>query len=267
MDFFFVKDWLNRPEPYAFKLDHILFIIIGLLIGVLLCFLLHKKDKKTVKIVLIVLWGIVIVTQVVYYSIHYTMAVVDPVNHPFEIRKMLPLHSCLMYMYVMPFALFSKNRVVKTAANNFLVVVNMIMGFITLFVGCPSKGYSALSFNGFQSLLYHVIIVITPLIMVTTGYYDIKIGDVKYGLGLFLILATLIWIFDYIAGCDYFYIFDGTTFGVLEIISENVPPIVWTLITVSCYLITGVAMHFLVIGIKYYFAKRHASEEEISSQE
>ena len=51
MDFFFSPDWLNREGPsFAFKIDHILFVVIGLLIGVGLCFLLHKKDKKIIKI-------------------------------------------------------------------------------------------------------------------------------------------------------------------------------------------------------------------------
>jgi uncharacterized membrane protein len=82
-----------------------------------------------------------------------------------------------MFLYVFPVAIFVKNKVIKTAACNFLVVINMIIGFITLFVGCPPVGYSALSFSGFQSLLEHVIIVIVPLIMVATNYYDLQKKD------------------------------------------------------------------------------------------
>ena len=49
MDFFESHDWLNRPGPnYAFQLDHILFIVIAMLIGVGLSLFLRKKDKKTI---------------------------------------------------------------------------------------------------------------------------------------------------------------------------------------------------------------------------
>lgn len=260
MDFFTSHDWLNRPGPtYAFKLDHILFIVIGLLIGVGLCFLLFKKDKKVIKITLISIWALAVAIEVFYYGYQYISCINGSMT--FDIEKMLPFHSCLMFLYVFPVAMFAKNKIIKTAACNFLVVINMIIGFITLFVGCPPVGDSALSFAGFQSLLEHVIIVIVPLIMVVTGYYDIQIKDIRLGLLVFATLGLTMWIFDAITGCDYFYFYDGHTFPVLKIISENVPPIVWTLIVVFCYTFTGCAIHFLIIGIKYLINKRQLAQE------
>lgn len=257
MDFFASHDWLNRPGPsYAFKLDHILFIVIAMLIGVALCFLLRKKDKKVIKATVISLWGIAVASEIFYYIITIILCVTDPENHHFTIDGSLPLHSCSMFLYIFPIAIFSKKRIVKTATMNFLVVINMIIGFITLFVGCPPGGYSALSFPGVHTLLWHSIIVIVPLIMVVTNYYDIQIQDLKYGLALFGILSLIMWIFDAIAHCDYFYFYDGHTFPVFKFISENVPHIVWTLIVVSSYVITGAAIHFLIIAIKYYANKR-----------
>ena len=256
MDFFYKIDWLNREPPYAFTWDHFLFIVLYLSIGVLLAFLLRKKDKKTIKIVLISLWIFYLVIKVIYLSLIYGRCIAHPNEYPFDIRKMLPLHSCLMFMYVFPFAIFSKKEIIRRAASNFLVVVNMIMGFITLFVGCPGET-SALSFFGQQTLIYHSLDVIVPLIMLVTGYYDIKKNDIYYGLIVFAILAVPIWIFDLIAGCDYFYFFDGSTFPVFGFISSNVPNIVWTLIVVSSYVITAFAMHYLVIGIKYLVDKHN----------
>ena len=267
MDFFQSHDWLNRPGPkYAFQLDHILFVVIGLLIGVGLCFLLRKKEQKTIKIVLISLWGFAVLVELIYYGVTYGMCIADPTNHPFNIEGMLPFHSCLMFMYVFPFAIFSKNRIIKTAASNFLVVINMIIGFITLFVGCPPVGSSALSFPGFQSLILHIIIVIVPLIMVVTKVYDLKFKDLIYGLALFGILATVMWIFDACTGCDYFYHYDGHTFPVLKIISENVHHLVWTLIVVSCYVITGCAIHFLILLIKYLVNKKKNQSQNLNNE-
>ena len=262
MDFFDAHDWLNRPGPtYAFKLDHILFIVIAMLIGVGLCFLLRKKDQKVIKITLISIWAFAVIIELLYYGVLYVECIVDPVKYPFYIEWMLPLHSCLMFLYVFPFAMFSKNEIIKKAASSFLVIINMIIGFITLFVGCPPVGHSALSFAGFQSLVEHSIIVIVPLLMVVTGLYDIKLKDLPCGLILFGILALIMWVFDAFTGCDYFYHYDGHTFPVLKVISENVPHLVWTLIVVSCYAITGCAIHFLIIGIKYLINKQKEKKQ------
>ena len=263
MNFFELHDWLNREGPtYAFKLDHILFVIIGLLIGVALCFLLRKKDKKSIKIVLISIWAFAVAIELFYYGYLYISCING--SKTFNIEGMLPFHSCLMFLYVFPVAMFCKNQIIKTAACNFLVVINMIIGFITLFVGCPPVGDSALSFPGFQSLVLHLIIVIVPLLMVVTGIYDIQLKDIRLGLLAFASLGLTMWIFDAITGCDYFYFYDGHTFPVLKIISENVPAIVWTLIVVFCYTFTGCAIHFLIIGIKYLINKRKQKEASVN---
>ena len=260
MDFFTSHDWLNRPGPtYAFKLDHILFVVIGLLIGFGLCFLLFRKDKKVIKITLISIWALAVAIEVFYYGYQYISCISGSMT--FDIERMLPFHSCLMFLYVFPVAMFAKNKIIKTAACNFLVVINMVIGFITLFVGCPPVGDSALSFAGVQSLVEHIIIVIVPLIMVVTGYYDIQIKDIRLGLLVYATLGLTMWVFDAITGCDYFYFYDGHTFPVLKIISENVPPIVWTLIVVFCYTFTGSAIHFLIIAIKYLINKRKLAKE------
>ena len=265
MNFFNTPDWLNRPGPYAFTLDHLLMVFGLLALGVVMALFLRKKDQKTIRIVLIYLWAFGVAIEAFYYGVTYVQCIVDPTNHPFNIEGMLPFHSCLMFMYVFPFAIFSKNKIVKTAACNFLVIINMIIGFITLFVGVPPVGSSVFSFVGMQSLLIHILIVIVPLTMVVTGVYDIQLKDIKYGLALFGILSVIMWIFDAISGCDYFYFYDGHTFPVLKVISENVPAIVWTLIVVSCYVITGCAIHFLIIGIKYLLNKKKEKNNEQQS--
>lgn len=259
MDFINSNDWLNREPPYAFQWDHLVSILVGLAIGVFLALFLRNKSKKTIKIVTTALWAFGTTVVTTYYIIHWTASAVDPSNHPFKIDYHLPFHSCLMFMYIFPVAMFAKNKTLKTMAFNFLVIINMIIGFITLFVGCPPAGRSIFSFEGVQSIIIHIDIVIVPLILIVTKYYDIQKGDLKYGLLLFAMLSIAMWTFDAIAHCDYFYFYDGHTFPVLKVISDNVPHIVWTLIVVTCYTLTGIIIHYLIIFIKSYIAKRKAA--------
>ena len=69
-------------------------------------------------------------------------------------------------------------------------------------------------------------------------------------------LSAFIYVFDIVTGCDYFYFYDGHVFPAFKFISENVPHhILWSLLIISCYVITAVAMHFMIIGIKYLINK------------
>ena len=269
MKFFFDNDWLNRGlDSYAFQWDHLVFIAIAMIIGVVTAILLRKVSHKTVKIVLISLYAFYVTIEVIYYVVNYTACAINPSEHPFNIDTLLPLHSCLMLMYVFPFAMFSKNKIIKTAACNFLVVINMIMGFITLFVGCPPGGYAALSYFGVNTLVYHSLDVIIPLIMLVTNLYDLQKKDIIYGLAAFGAIATVIYIFDAITGCDYFYFYDGHVFPAFKFISEAVPHhILWSLLIISCYAITAVAVHFLVFGIKYLIHKYKKQPEQVEEKE
>ena len=136
MDFFNSHDWLNRGGyDYIFHFDHIIYLVIALLVTVGLCFLLYKKDKATVKKTLVIIWIVAITLMVVYYGEQYIQCLINPSGFPFVLEAMLPFHSCLMFMYLFPFAMFSKNEIIKKAANNFIVVINMTIGFITMFIG------------------------------------------------------------------------------------------------------------------------------------
>lgn len=254
------KDWLGRGlSTYAFGWDHFLFIFVAISLGVLAAFLLKGKPRKVVKIVLISLWGFYVTLELFTYIYLYS----HPDLHPFNIEENLPLHSCLMCMYIFPIAIFAKNKYVQTAACNFLVIINMIMGFITMFVGCPAPGCSPFSFFGFQTLAYHALDVIIPLIMLVTGYYDIKKNDVYLGLLVFGTLSTVVYIFDAITGCDYFYFYDGHKFPVFDFISKAVPHhTIWSLIVMASYVITAFVMHFAVIGIKYLINKHKKKPKE-----
>ena len=205
MDFLLINDWLNRGYTnYSFKWDHFLLVFLILAFGIWLGFYLRNKDTKTVKIVLYVLWGVSIAVGATFYTLT-ALACRKGIGGFFEdtLGVILPLHSCFMFVFLFPVAMFVKNKYVKKAASNFLVVVNMIMGFITLFVGCPIPYFSAFSLFGLQTIIYHGIIVIVPFVMLMTRLYEIEKDDIKYGLIAFGILATSIWIFDAITGCDY----------------------------------------------------------------
>ena len=267
MDFFANPDWFSRNGPYAFTLEHFLFIVIATLLAFASAFLLRKAKHSAVTKVLIGIWIAVVSIDVFKWAVLYILVATRPEEYPFSLDTMLPLHSCSMFMYVFPLAIFTKNKVISLSAKSFLVNVNMIMGYITMFVGFAGKKSSVFSFFGLHTLLYHALIFTAPLIMVVTEYYRPKKKDILYGLGMFGVLGALTLTFDIITGCDYWYFYDGHTFGVLKVIYENVPHfLIWTLIVVTCYILTALIMHFLILGA-FALKDRHQRKKSQAKQE
>ncbi len=102
--------------------------------------------------------------------------------------------------------------------------------------------------------------------MIVTKYYDIQKQDLKYGLLLFAMLSVTMWIFDAIGRCDYFFFYDGHTFPVFSFISDNVPNIVWALIVVTCYTLTAIIIHYVIIGVKTLIKNKQKSKEATNNE-
>ena len=99
MEFFFNPDWFNRPGPYAFTLEHFLFITLTVVVGVVLSLFLRRCQKQTVKIVLISMWAFLVAIEILKWIVIYARVFTDD-SYPYNVETMLPLHSCSLFMYV-----------------------------------------------------------------------------------------------------------------------------------------------------------------------
>ena len=68
MNFFENPDWFNRPGPFAYNLEYIVFIVLAIAFAFVFPVLLRKKDSKTIKTVLIVLWSIAVFLDLLKYG-------------------------------------------------------------------------------------------------------------------------------------------------------------------------------------------------------
>ena len=60
MNFFENPDWFGRPGPFAYNLEYIIFIVLAIAFAVIFPILLRKKDKKTIKKILTILWSMAV---------------------------------------------------------------------------------------------------------------------------------------------------------------------------------------------------------------
>lgn len=259
--FFSARDWFGRTdESFLFNFEHIVFIVMAFIIGIVLPLVLRraKVSRKTVHIVLIALWVATVVWDLVKWL--WGMIPVFKGLESFNVASGMPFHTCSVYMFVAPFALFAKGKV-RTAASSFLTELSLITGFVSLILSFAMMNcYSVFSFYGLHTMVYHSILYIMPMTMLITGYYKPQKKDFLYGFVAFMVVFAVIFTFDNIYKTDYMYIYDGSTFEIFKVISENVPHrLVWTVLAVMAYFIIIVVSHFVILGIQKLCDKKAVS--------
>ncbi|MBR2614764.1 MAG: YwaF family protein [Clostridia bacterium] len=228
LSFFAVEDWLNRPGPYELKLEKIILILVFVFLIVFLPIKLRNNEKGTRK-ALIFFWLFAVSIDLIKYI--FFNAFVTANNLGLD-RMELPLWTCTIYLFAMPLSLFCKNEKVKNACNGFLCSISMIGGFINFFFSAES----VFSFLGLHTFLYHFVLLITPIIMLVSGYYKPKFKDFIGGFLVFIIYAIPVFIFDNIFKQDYMFIYNGAWFGPAWEIAKLMPhKLLWTFVCVIAH--------------------------------
>ena len=222
------EDWLNRPGPYELKIEKIILILILVFLLIFIPIKLKNKESTTKK-VLIFFWLFAVCLDVIKYIFFNTYVAIN--NLGFD-KTELPLWTCSIYLFVMPISLFCKKEMVTNACNGFICSVSMIGGIINFLF----SEESVLSFLGLHTFLYHFVLLITPIIMLVTGYYKPKFKDFVGSVLIFIIYAIPVFIFDCIFKQDYMFIYDGTWFGPASIIASLLPHrLLWTFVCIIAH--------------------------------
>ena len=238
LDFFAVPDWFNRPEPYGFNTERIIFVILCVLACIFIPLKL-KGNKTEGRKALIILWICAVVLDVIKYVFYNAYCVVNKLGFS---QLELPLWTCSIYLFAMPISLFGKREKITKACDAFICSISMIGGFINFLF--PSE--SLFSFMGLHTFLYHFILLISPIIMLTSRYYKPEFNHFKGAVLVFLIYAVPVFIFDNIFMQDYMFIYDGTWFGPMADFAVLMPHrLVWTVICVLGHIAVATLMVFL----------------------
>ena len=242
LDFFSDKDWLNRPEVYGYNLERIIFVLICTFFGGFLIIKL-KKDVNATKKVILSFWVFAVILDLLKYIFYNSYCIVNEL--PFE-RLEFPLWTCSIYLFAMPLSLFNKNQKIKDACNAFICTLSMIGGFINFLFPLESL----FSFMGLHTFLYHFILLITPILMLTSGYYEPKLKHYKGAISIFLIYAIPVFIYNNIFEHDYMFIYNGSWFGPMADFASIMPHrFIWTIICVIGHILVTILVIFIEIKL------------------
>ncbi|MBQ8293068.1 MAG: YwaF family protein [Bacilli bacterium] len=169
-NFFDYKDFI--PDEYKqnvlWSLPHIIFIVVAISTIILLCVFFKNTKNKNIETYLKVLSIIIPILEVIkivwesYWDI--------TLGHGFNVTGLLPLYTCSMFIYVLPFAGWGKGKV-KECALAFLTTLGVFAGATNFFLPPIFNDYPFFSYASFTSLNYHFLMVFTGIFIVSTRYY------------------------------------------------------------------------------------------------
>ncbi len=196
-NFFDYKDFIpdEDKQNVMWSTEHIVFIILAVLAIILLCYFLRnikgKSVDKYLKILAIIMPALEIIkiTWETYWDIK--------LGHGFNITGLLPLYTCSMFIYVLPFAGWGKGKV-KECALAFLTTLSVFAGLTNFFIPPIFNTYPFFSYASFMSLNYHFLMVFTGFFLVATRYYVPNFKSILKGFIPLLIFSAIVIPFDYI---------------------------------------------------------------------
>ena len=249
MNFFTNPDWFGRSGPFAYNTEYIVFMVLAIALAFILPVLLRKTQARTIKIVLISLWAVAVLLDVLKYGYNWisnlSKGTVVMANLDF------PLWTCSMYLYLMPIALFCKNEKISRACSAFICTISLFAGLVNFAV--PSSD-SLFSFYGMHKTVYHYILMLTPAIMLGTGYIKLKLKDILGVMAVFVIVGVPVYIFNVIFKCDYMYTYNGSWLP-FDASFISIKPL-YTIVSLVSYALLTLLIIGIDIGVRKLFKKK-----------
>ena len=140
---------ISTPTPYG--LYHFCCLAILIFGTVLLCVRFRDAEEKTVRRILLIAWICMVIAET-YKQIVFSMSVTDGVAEWEYLWYSFPYQFCSTPLYVMPFAIFFRNRV-REAAIVYLATFSLFGGLVVMIY--PGDVYISMLGINIQTMLHH----------------------------------------------------------------------------------------------------------------
>lgn len=188
--FFDYKDYIKyEPGSDLFGIGHIIFMVLALISVIVLTYVFRKTSKDTMTRFLKVLSVVIIILEIIkivwesYWDLHQ--------GKNFNWDGLLPLYTCSLFMFVLPFAAWGKGKV-RRCSLAFLTTIGILGGLVNFFLPPILNYYPFFAYATFVSLNYHYLMVLTGLLILSTGYYIPKWKDALYGFIIIVIFSIIV---------------------------------------------------------------------------
>ena len=174
----------DRMSPKQFIVMGTVFVLI-----ILLSLLLRKAKKEklfTVYKVLAVLMPVLEISKIAFSAYHDMKH-----GEPFNLGGILPLYTCSMILYFLPFLAWGKGWIQRASAA-FFVSIGMVAGLTNFFYLSAAGWYPIFTFGGLYSVVFHGVIVFVGMSLLITGQYIPSLKTIQEGMIPVLIFGALV---------------------------------------------------------------------------
>ena len=174
-NFFDYKHFIDYHGEDVFGTAHIVFILLASLAIIVLPVLLRKTKEKNIDLLLKILSFVFPVLEAVKITWESVWDI--KIVHSFNWDGLLPLYTCSMFIFLLPFAAWGKGKL-KRASIAWLSTIGIFSGLTNFFVPPILNTYPFWTMATFFSLHHHFWMVFTGVFLAVTGYYKAKWSDI-----------------------------------------------------------------------------------------
>lgn len=220
-DFFKYYTEISKDVVFNnFDLSHIVALIIVFLVIIIGLRILKNMEQEKAKNVLKVLAILVPIVEFSHTYWLYRCGVTD-------IEKLMPFHICAMNVFFIPLAIFTKNEFIREYTFAFSIIGG-IFG-ITLPSGV-SGSYPIIHYQTIQTLIYHGLLIFIPIAQIVIKDFMPDIKKVYRVHIVFIIIAILVGIFDYMFDENYMFIKYPPDVGIAKCIYNECGIVIYTIL-------------------------------------
>lgn len=213
--FFKTQDLI--PQGLGFKTfdsTHLLWLFAIAVACVLAC-IFYKKASDNVKTIILKSLGIAIVAQEMLKNI-----IVAAIGE-FELGY-LPFHLCGINILLIAFDIFKPTKIVRAFLYFFCIPGAMLALLFPNWTEVPFFNFFHL-----HSFIVHALLVIYPLLLITSGQLKLKFSDMPKSIGLLVLMAIPVYFLNLAWGTNFMFLMQPDSGNPLELFEKLLGNHLW----------------------------------------
>ncbi len=187
--FDYKKNIIGYSGEDLFSIKHILIMTIMFCVMIALCIIFKKAKEKNITVFLKVLSIFIPLLEISKITWETVWDLKTGSN--FDYVGLLPLYTCSIFMFSLPFAAFGKGRAKKYALS-FITTLGVPSGLTNFVYYHILETYPIFTFPATHSMIFHFSMVFTGVFLMVTGYYRPTFIDLLYGMIPLWIFSVLV---------------------------------------------------------------------------
>ena len=213
--FFATQDSIPKGLGFkAYDLTHILWLLAGLALWVAACIFYRKLNQDKRKLVLRVLGGYIFLQEMVKNLVVYLAGEFS--------WGYLPFHLCGINILLIAFDIFKQTKVVRSFLYYFAIPGAALALLFPNWTEVPVWNFFHL-----HSFTIHILLVLYPLLLVTTGQVDAKFRSAGKGVLLLIGMAIPIYFLNLLWDTNFMFLMEPDSGNPLELFEQILGSHLW----------------------------------------